>query len=146
VAIAGADEIGRDTPDEAYWQFRDEKIARGDDFLRLSRLLCTLPRVSLAKHPSRLTQACDATLDLEVEEEVETLILTLPQVDQLVSNGQLTLASKTLKALLSRWLELGDLVPPHNWHALKKHLETLRPDLGADVRSSLVERGAWPHD
>ena len=160
-AIAGAYAIERDRPDAEYFALRAERLkaedvelhvgsilrrpyrAGGDDFREASDHLCRLPGVRMPESPGLIVRACpDREFDLRLPEE--PLTLTLPAVQALVAAGNVVRATKTLEALVARWIDLGDLIPPANWTGLKEPLARLRPIMTAEVREALKKRGAWP--
>jgi hypothetical protein len=147
LAVSGAFEIGRDTPDSLYFSLRDEILSddeHRDDFRRAVAALCTLPGVLPARSPREITNAHpDIEFPADPREE-EPLVVTLPRVRDLLSLGREQEAARTLRALVERWLELGELVPSANWASLRATLAEVRPDLPDELWEGLARHGARP--
>jgi hypothetical protein len=146
-AVAGVQMIRRGAPDAAYFRAREERLAEsggfrvGEEFRRISDLLCTIPGVALPESPQRITLASP---DLDFELEPRPTPASLPGAYELWRAGKERAARRVLLALVAKWLDHGDLVLPANWALLRTALAEMKPVLTDEQRAALEKRRAAP--
>lgn len=147
VAVCGASEIDRNTPDEAYFSLRAEILSDDEHreaFRRAVAALFTLPGVVSLRRPSEVTNA-HPDLDFPHDpRQDEPLVVTLPRVHELWAERREEEAKRTLRVLVGKWLELGDLVASANWASLRETLAKVRPELSDELWEALGRYGARP--
>ena len=144
VAVAGAEAIERDACDEDYFARRAELLADPDlgaHFRESSDALLALVGAPLPARPTDITRASP---DVPLEVDTGPGVLTLPSIRELASQGRDREARRALAALVTLWLDLGDMVNPSNWSALGQLLAEVRPELPEPQRVLLAQRGALP--
>jgi hypothetical protein len=147
LAVAGAWVMGRYVADQVFWDEREVILAdpdRAEGFREASHELLALPGVVLPLRPSHVLQAHPDVDFPEARRPSLPLVLTLPSVHLLWAQGERAEAEHMLRALVEKWLALGDLVATSNWSELRATVAEVRPRLPDELRAGLQARGALP--